>query len=70
MLSCSSEDDHHGSRVVVCRSLLGATARISQESHDPYFNVSPADRRPKRMSEPKFGRYVESLCHVVPRKLG
>jgi hypothetical protein len=39
-------------RFVVCRSLLRATVRISRDSLDPQFGLSPADGWPNRMSQP------------------
>jgi hypothetical protein len=46
MLAWSSEDDHLRSRVIVCRSLLGATARIPVDSFDSQFGLSSVDGWP------------------------
>jgi hypothetical protein len=70
MLAHSSEDDNLQSRFIVCRSLLGATACIPQDSLDPQFGQPPTDGWPNGVSQPDLGRHAESLCHGVPRKLG
>jgi hypothetical protein len=46
MLAWSSEDDNLRPRFIVCRSLLGATARVPQNSSDPQFSLSPTDGWP------------------------
>jgi hypothetical protein len=46
MLTQSSKDDNLRLRFAVCRSLLGVTTRVLQNSPDPQFGLSPADRWP------------------------
>jgi hypothetical protein len=46
MLARSSKDDNLQPRFVVCRSLLGATAHVHQNSLDPQFALSLADGWP------------------------
>jgi hypothetical protein len=54
----SSQDNHFWSRVVVCRSLLGATARVSRDSLDSQFGLSPPDGWPNRESQLNSRRYA------------
>jgi hypothetical protein len=46
MLAWSSKDNHLQSRVVVYRSLLGATARVPGDSFDSQFGLLSTDGRP------------------------
>jgi hypothetical protein len=43
MSARSFKDDHLRSRVVVCHSLLGATAHVPHDLFDPQFDLSPTD---------------------------
>jgi hypothetical protein len=70
MLARSSEVDNLQPRFTVCRSLLGATARVPRNSLDPQFGLSLADGWPNRVSQPNTGRYAKSLCFGTTRKLG
>jgi hypothetical protein len=53
--------------VTVCRSLLGATARVPQNSLDPYFALSPADGWPNGASEPNSGEYGKGVHNGTSR---
>jgi hypothetical protein len=44
VLSRTSEDDNLRLRFIIYHSLLGATARVPQDSFDPQFGLSFADR--------------------------
>jgi hypothetical protein len=46
-------------------SLLGATARISRDSLDSQFSLSPIDGWSNRESQPNSRRYAESLCDGI-----
>jgi hypothetical protein len=46
MLTRDSEDNNLQLRFVVCRSLLGAIARVPQDSLDPQFGLTPIDGWP------------------------
>jgi hypothetical protein len=67
MSAWRSEDDRFYSRVVVCRSLLGATARVPRDSLDSQFGLSPADGWPNRVSQSNSRRYFHSLCDGASR---
>jgi hypothetical protein len=54
MSARGSEGDHFWSRVTVCRSFLGATARVPRDSLDLQFGLPPADGWPNRESKPNF----------------
>jgi hypothetical protein len=69
MLARSPEDDHLLSRVAVCRLLLGAIARIPQDSFDPQFGLSSTDEQPNRASEPNPRGYAKGLCDGISREL-
>jgi hypothetical protein len=46
MLARSSEDNNLRSSIAVCRSLLGATTRVPQDSLNPQFGLSSTDGWP------------------------
>jgi hypothetical protein len=46
MLAQSSKTNNLQPGFTVCRSLLGATAHVPQDSLDPQFGLSPADGWP------------------------
>jgi hypothetical protein len=70
MLARSSEDDHFRSRVIVCRSLLGATTCVPRDLIDPQFDLSSTDAWPNRASKPNPGGYTTSLCNGISKELG
>jgi hypothetical protein len=53
------------SRVPVCCSLLGATARIPRDSIDSQFSLSPADGWSNRESQPNSIRCAENLSDGI-----
>jgi hypothetical protein len=70
MLTQSSKDDNLRPRFTVCRSLLGATARVPRDLPDPQFSLSPTDRWPNRASQPNTQGYAKSMCSGTSRELG
>jgi hypothetical protein len=70
MLARGSEDDHFLSRVIVCHSLLGATACTPRESLNSQFSLSPADGGPNCENQPNSRRYAQSLRDRISWWLG
>jgi hypothetical protein len=61
MQTQSFKHDHLWLRFAICRSLLGATTRIPQDSLDPQFSLSSIDAWQNWASQPNPWRYWEPM---------